>query len=141
MEMLRTERGGQEQIAGELEAYNPLIPQGSDLVATIMFEINNKVRRLEVLSSIGDVDRHFYIKIGEQRISGVNLLPEDAHTKKGEKASAVHFIRFPLSAHQKQTLLGPGPHEVRLGVSHENYCHETKLSDVQLKSLKEDLVV
>ena len=67
-EMLFIEKGGEEQLAGELAAYNPLIPQGSELVATLMFEIDDPIRRARVLGTLGGVEHTAFIRIGDAKI-------------------------------------------------------------------------
>mgnify|MGYP003574432850 CR=1 FL=1 len=67
-EMLAIEKGGEEQISDELAAYNPLIPQGKELVATVMFEIDDEVRRKNVLNRLGGVEDHMFMEIGGERI-------------------------------------------------------------------------
>src|ERR1700722_18750219 len=69
-EMLHVEKGGEPQIADELEAYNPMIPQGNELVATIMLEIDDPARRANVLARLGGVENHIFLEVGGQRISG-----------------------------------------------------------------------
>src|ERR1700761_1526466 len=66
-EMLLVEKGGEGQIADELDAYNPLIPQGSELVATAMFEIDDPARRAGILAELGRVEDHFFLEIGPHR--------------------------------------------------------------------------
>ena len=63
-EMLFIEKGGAEQLPDELAAYNPLIPQGSELVATVMFEIDDPVRRARVLGMLGGVEHKAFIRVG-----------------------------------------------------------------------------
>ena len=63
-EMLRIEKGGAEQIAGELEAYNPLIPQGDELIATMMLEIEDADRRNAVLLTLGGIEESVFLEIG-----------------------------------------------------------------------------
>src|SRR3954471_13268993 len=63
-EMLRIEKGGAEQIPGELEAYNPLIPQGDELIATMMLEIEDGNRRHNVLLTLGDIEETIFMEIG-----------------------------------------------------------------------------
>ena len=70
-EMLFIEKGGEEQIEDELAAYNPLIPQGSELVATVMFEIDDPVRRARVLGMLGGVEDKAFIRVGGDTIRGV----------------------------------------------------------------------
>src|ERR1700748_825210 len=69
-EMLLTERGGEAQIEDELSAYNPLIPQGSELVATVMFEIDDPVRRANTLARLGGVEDCFFLQVGAERAAG-----------------------------------------------------------------------
>ena len=70
-EMLLTEKGGADQVPDELAAYNPLIPQGSELVATVMFEIEDPQRREQALARMGGVEDDFFIQIGDERAAGV----------------------------------------------------------------------
>ncbi len=70
-EMLLTEKGGAEQVPDELAAYNPLIPQGSELVATVMFEIDDPVRREATLARLGGVEDCFFVQVGSERAMGV----------------------------------------------------------------------
>src|SRR5271168_2643953 len=67
-EMLRIEKGGEEQIAGELETYNPLIPQGDELIATFMLEIEDETRRNAVLLTLGGIEETVFMEIGTARI-------------------------------------------------------------------------
>ena len=66
-EMLLTEKGGDDQLPDELAAYNPLIPQGRELVATVLFEIDEAIRRARVLAELGGVEDHFYLEVGSGR--------------------------------------------------------------------------
>src|SRR5258708_24318841 len=70
-EMLLIEKGGAEQIADELAAYNPLVPKGNELVATVMFEVDEPVRRANLLNGLGGVERHFQLRIGSEVAPGV----------------------------------------------------------------------
>ena len=70
-EMLLTEKGGAEQVPDELAAYNPLIPQGCELVATVMFEIDDEVRREQALARLGGVEDMFFIQVGDTHAPGV----------------------------------------------------------------------
>ena len=68
--MLYIERGGEAQLADEIEAYNPLIPQGSELSATVMFEIDDPVRRAATLMRLGGVEYRAFIDIAGVRVRG-----------------------------------------------------------------------
>ncbi|MEQ8195340.1 MAG: DUF3501 family protein, partial [Rhodospirillales bacterium] len=70
-EMLHVEKGGEGQIADELSAYNPLIPNGSELVATLMFEINDEKRRAEVLSKLGGVETTVSVTVDGETVKAV----------------------------------------------------------------------
>lgn len=125
-EMLLTERGGPEQVADELAAYNPLIPQGSELIATIMFEIQDPVRRDRVLSGLGGVEGHFQIRIGEDSITGV---PESdvERSREDGRTSSVHFLRFPFSAAQIAAFRS-GQAPVTIVCDDARYAHMAGLS-------------
>ena len=100
-EMLFIERGGKEQMNDELKAYNPLIPKGSSLVATLMFEIDNPVVRKNFLNSIGGIENHIFLKINNSKILA---RPEDdtERTNSEGKASSVHFLHFDFNDLQKK---------------------------------------
>ena len=135
-EMLHIERGGEAQITDELEAYNPLIPQGSELVATVMFEIGDPVRRLETLRRLTNVERHIFISIGEEK---VYCVPEEdvERTSEDGKTSSVHFVRFPLTEAQIAAFRGREA-AVYIGIDHENYSHMAQLSEASRDELARD---
>jgi hypothetical protein len=120
-EMLRIEKGGDEQLADELRAYNPLIPKGDELVATIMFEIDNPVLRNTVLSSLGGVEKMMQIRLGGETIIGT---PERdlEYTSPEGKASSVLFVHFRFTPAQITRFRAPGS-EVVVAVAHANYAH------------------
>ena len=94
--MLYIEKGGEAQIADELEAYNPLIPQGSELVATVMFEIDDPQRRGRELVRLGGIEDRVFIEVGGERIRGEPDQTRENTSPEG-KASSVQFLRFPFS--------------------------------------------
>ena len=96
-EMLFIEKGGAEQLPDELAAYNPLIPQGAELVATVMFEIDDPIRRARVLATLGGVEDKAFIRVGSEIVRGVAEEDQDRSREDG-KASSVQFIRFPFTA-------------------------------------------
>src|SRR5579864_3238211 len=98
-EMLLIEKGGAEQLADELAAYNPMIPQGAELTATAMFEIDDAVRRERILAELGGVEDHFFLEIGGTRAAGVQE-GDIERTRADGKTSSVHFLHFPLTAEQ-----------------------------------------
>jgi hypothetical protein len=135
-EMLLTEGGGEAQIEDELQAYNPLIPQGSELVATIMFEIDDPVRRTNTLARLGGVEDDFFLQIGEERAPGV---PEGdvERTREDGKASSVHFLRFPLTAAQIAVFRDPKT-AILIGCDHPAYSHLAGLSPATRAELSRD---
>lgn len=126
-EMLYIEKGGEGQIDDELRAYNPLIPQGRELVATVMFEIDDPVRRKMVLGKLGGVEETAFLKFAGETVAGVPEADVDRTTADG-KASSVQFIHFPFTDAQVAAFRGPGA-EVVLGFSHPAYAHMTTLPE------------
>ncbi|MSP52209.1 MAG: DUF3501 family protein [Alphaproteobacteria bacterium] len=136
-EMLRIERGGEEQIADEIKAYAPLIPNGRELVATMMFEIDDPDRRARMLATLGGVERTVYLKIGESKVAGV-LESEVERTNEDGKASAIHFFRFPLTP-DRAAVVKSGSAEIVLGIGHANYAHMAMLTESVRSALADDL--
>jgi len=120
-EMLLIEKAGPEQAPDEIEAYNPLIPQGNELVATVMFEIEDPARRARVLRELTGVEDTLYIEVGGERVRGVPLGDSDRTADDG-KTSSVHFVRFTLTPSQIAAWRS-GEGQAILGVSHANYGH------------------
>ncbi|WP_440997201.1 DUF3501 family protein [Arhodomonas sp. SL1] len=120
-EMLFIERGGEEQIDDELNAYNPLIPKGRELVATLMFEIPDRARRQRILGQLGGVEETVVLKLGDERIPAEAEQDVDRSTADG-KASSVHFLHFPFTDEQVQRFSDPAV-EVVVAIEHPNYQH------------------
>lgn len=135
-EMLFIERGGEEQIADELAAYNPLIPNGRELVATIMFEIDDEVRRRTVLARLGGVEETVTITVDGETVRGVPEADVDRTSAAG-KASSVQFIHFPFTAGQIAKFRTPGA-QVIVGFGHENYAHMAVMPEAVRAALAED---
>ena len=135
-EMLYIEKGGEEQIADELAAYNPLIPNGSELVATVMFEIDEPVRRATALAKLGGVEETVTIKIGDQVVKGVPEADIDRTTAAG-KASAVQFIHFPFTKEAIAAFREPGA-QVLVGFDHPQYGHMAVMPEAVRAALAED---
>jgi hypothetical protein len=136
-EMLRIERGGDAQIADEIAAYAPLIPNGRELVATLMFEIDDPARRTRTLAALGGVEATVYLKVGEARIDGV-LESEVERTSDEGKASAIHFFHFPLTP-AAAAAFKAGTAEIVLGIGHPNYAHMAIVPDAARRALAGDL--
>ena len=135
-EMLYIEKGGDEQLKDELTAYNPLIPNGKELTATLMFEIDNPVSRAAFLSKVGGIEEKVYIKIGGQLIKAIPEEDVDRTSSEG-KASSVQFIHFKFSDEQIQKFKSKSV-EIEIGMDHKEYSHTTKLSSANLSSLSAD---
>jgi hypothetical protein len=136
-EMLLIEKGGEAQLADELAAYNPLIPKGRELVATVMFEIDDPVRRARVLGSLGGVERRFYLQLGEERIDGIPD-EEDERTRDDGKTSAVHFIRFGFSDAQAAAFRAAET-KAMIGCDDARYAHIAVLGAETKAELARDL--
>ena len=135
-EMLYIEKGGDEQLKDELVAYNPLIPNGKELTATLMFEIDNPVSRAAFLSKAGGIEEKVFIKIDGQSIKAIPEEDVDRTSAEG-KASSVQFIHFKLNDEQIEKFKSDGV-EVEIGIDHKEYSHTTKLSSANLSSLVAD---
>ena len=135
-EMLYIEKGGDEQLKDELTAYNPLIPNGKELTATLMFEIDNPVSRSAFLGKVGGIEEKVFIKINGESIKAIPEEDVDRTSAEG-KASSVQFIHFKFSDEQIQKFKLDGA-EVEIGIDHKEYSHTTKLSLANLRSLSAD---
>jgi hypothetical protein len=133
-EMLRIEKGGEEQIPGELAAYNPLIPQGEELIATMMLEIEDEKRRNAVLLTLGGIEENVFLEIGGATIRATPTEYDDRTTADG-KTSSVHWLRFKLTREQIARFAAE---RVILGVSHPNYGHMAVLSAETRAALAKD---
>ncbi|HEX3862260.1 MAG TPA: DUF3501 family protein [Stellaceae bacterium] len=135
-EMLYIEKGGDAQLADELTAYNPLIPQGQELVATVMFEIDDPVRRARMLARLGGIENTVFIEIAGTRIAGEPDPTRENSTADG-KASSVQFIRFPFASEQIAAFKAPGA-RVMVGFDHPNYGHVAAMPEAVRTALAED---
>jgi Protein of unknown function (DUF3501) len=135
-EMLHIERGGEAQIEGELAAYNPLIPKGRELVATVLFEIDDPERRKAFLARLGGVEGAAFIEVGGERIRGVPEPDQERSTAEG-KASSVQFIHFPFGASAIAKFREPGA-RVTIGFEHPAYAHMTVMPEAVRAALAED---
>ena len=135
-EMLYIEKGGDAQLKDELEAYNPLIPNGKELTATLMFEIDNPVSRSAFLSKVGGIEEKVFIKIDGEIAKAVPEQDVDRTSADG-KASSVQFIHFKLTDKQIQKFKSKNI-DIELGIDHKEYSHTTKLSLENINSLSAD---
>ena len=135
-EMLYIEKGGDEQLKDELTAYNPLIPNGKELTATLMFEIDNPVSRAAFLGKVGGIEEKVFIKINGEIIKAIPEEDVDRTSVEG-KASSVQFVHFKFNEEQIQKFKSDGA-DVEIGMDHKEYSHTTKLSTTNLSSLSAD---
>ena len=135
-EMLYIEKGGEDQLKDELIPYNPLIPNGKELIATLMFEIDNPVSRATFLGKVGGIEERVFMKVDDQVIKAVPEEDVDRTSAEG-KASSVQFIHFKFNDKQIEKFKSGGA-KVELGIDHNEYSHSTRLTEVTLKSLTAD---
>ena len=136
-EMLHIEKGGDEQLKDELAAYNPLIPDGKELVATLMFEIDNPLSRAEFLNKVGGIEEKVFLKIDDEKIKSIPEQDVDRTSAEG-KASSVQFIHFEFTDEQVKKFKNPS-NEIIIGVDHVMYAHTVKLTENNRKALALDL--
>ncbi|MEO0411477.1 MAG: DUF3501 family protein [Pseudomonadota bacterium] len=135
-EMLFIEKGGEAQIPDELAAYNPLIPKGNELIATLMFEIDDERLRKSILGRLGGVEETVYIKFGDHKIVAEAEEDVDRTTADG-KASSVQFLHFTF-CDELLAAFKAYDGDVIIGIGHENYPHMTMLSPRSKASLEAD---
>jgi hypothetical protein len=135
-EMVHIEKGGAEQVPGELEAYNPLIPTGDELCATFMIEIDDPDRRHRILGTLGGIEETVFIRIGSDIIRAEAEADQDRTTEEG-KASSVQFVHFHFTSAQIAAFSKPGT-QVILGLEQQNYGHMAVLSEAIRAELAKD---
>jgi len=135
-EMLWIENGGAEQLPDELAAYNPLIPQGNELVATFMIEIDDPIRRKNVLARLGGIEDTAFFRVGDEDVPALPEADQDRTTADG-KASSVQFVHFPFTAAQVAKFRAGGS-QVILGLNHPNYGHMAVLNEAVRAELAGD---
>jgi len=137
-EMLYIEKGGDEQLKDELSAYNPLVPNGKELTATLMFEIDNPVSRAAFLSKVGGIEEKVYMKLDGELIKAIPEEDVDRTSAEG-KASSVQFIHFTFNDEQIKKFKSKIS-LIEIGIDHKEYSHSTKLNDTTVKSLSADFI-
>ena len=137
-EMLHIEKGGDEQLKDELIAYNPLVPNGKELTATLMFEIDNPISRAAFLGKVGGIEEKIFMKINDEIVKAVPEEDVDRTSAEG-KASSVQFIHFKLNDDQISKFKSDST-TIELGIDHEEYTHTTRLAENSVKSLCADFI-
>ena len=137
-EMLYIEKGGDDQLKDELTAYNPLIPNGKELIATLMFEIDNPVSRATFLSKVGGIENNVFMRIDGVKVNAVPEEDVDRTSSEG-KASSVQFVHFKLNDDQIKKFKSFSI-DVEIGIDHDEYSHSTKLTNLTKESLSADFI-
>ncbi len=137
-EMLHIEKGGDEQLKDELSAYNSLIPKGNELVATLMFEIDNSTSRAAFLNKVGGIEEKVYMLVGKEKVVAIPEKDLDRTSAEG-KASSVQFIHFNFSREQIKNFRNISC-EIVVGIDHEFYNHMSKISEEAKSSLVKDFI-
>ena len=137
-EMLHIEKGGDEQLKDELIAYNPLVPKGKELVATLMFEIDNPLSRGAFLGKVGGIEEKIFMKIDNEEVKAVPEADVDRTSAEG-KASSVQFIHFKFNDDQISKFKSKNL-KIELGIDHKEYTHSTTLTEDNIKSLSADFI-
>ena len=135
-EMLYIEKGGDEQLKDELAAYNPLVPNGKELTATLMFEIDNPVSRASFLGKVGGIEEKVFMRIDKELIKGIPEEDVDRTSAEG-KASSVQFIHFKFTDNQIEKFKS-NLSIIEIGINHNEYSHSTILNEQTIKSLSAD---
>ena len=137
-EMLYIEKGGDEQLKDELVAYNPLVPKGRELVATLMFEIDNPKLRLDFLNKVGGIENEAFIQIENERIIALPEKDLDRISSEG-KASSVQFVHFNFNEKQIKNFKNE-KNKILIGIDHKFYSHMTKISKETRSALIKDFI-
>ena len=135
-EMLYIEKGGDEQLKDELTAYNPLIPNGKELIATLMFEIDNPISRAAFLGKVGGIEEKVFMKIDGEIVKAIPEEDVDRTSSEG-KASSVQFVHFKFNDLQIEKFKSLSS-KIEVGIDHMEYSHSTTLNEISVKSLSED---
>ena len=135
-EMVYIENGGEDQINDEISAYKSLIPDGQELVATVMIEIDSPIKRAEFLAKMGGFEEQISIEVGDRLIKGRAELDGDRTTADG-KASSVQFVHFEFDKNEVE-IIKNHMDNVTISINHENYKHSSVLNIDTVKELVKD---
>ena len=135
-EMLRIEKiFNKKEIQEEIDAYNPLIPDGTNFKATKLIMFPDVEVRREMLFKLHDIENRIWLSCGDKKI--IAYADEDLDRSTDEKTSAVHFLRFQLEQDDIADFISSS--EVRIGVDHPEYNKEIVLDQIAKESLQGDL--
>lgn len=121
-EMLRIEKGGEAQVPDELAAYDPMVPKGSELTATLLFEVADPVKRDAFLRTIGGVEDHIALQVGGEIIRARAEGDVERTRESDGKASAVHFVHFDFTP-SAIAAWKSGEGQAMVVIDHPNYGH------------------
>ena len=135
-EMLRIEKIFESsEIQDELDVYNALVPNGSNLKATMMIEYPDVAERVEALSRLIGVEKSIYFQVdGHDKV--FPICNEDLERETDVKTSAVHFMRFEFDQNMIADFVSGS--DVKVGSAHPNYDYETSLDSQSQEALSED---
>mgnify|MGYP001358773416 CR=1 FL=1 len=137
-EMVYIEDGGIEQVKEEIGAYKSLVPNGKELIITLMVEIDNPIKRAEVLKNLGGVEEKLSITFGDKVINGKAELDGDRTTADG-KASSVQFIHFNFTQEEIDVFNSEGT-KARIEINHTYYQHMSGITEAVREELKGDFI-
>ena len=126
-EMLYIEKGGDEQLVDELQAYNPLVPKGRELCATFMIEIDEPERRKRILGRLGGIEESSFVTVNGEKVMGASEEDTDRTSAEG-KASSVQFVHFAFTPAQIEAFKKPGA-QIVVGFEHAHYAHMSVLPE------------
>ena len=134
-EMLRIEKiFKKNEIQEEIDAYNPLIPDGTNLKATMLIMYPDVEVRRQMLLKLHDIENNIWISIGQKKV--IAFADEDLDRSTDEKTSAVHFLRFQFTHDEVTEFLSSD--KIVVGVDHKEYDKEVILDKAVKDSLEKD---
>lgn len=138
-EMVYIENGGKEQVKEEIAAYKSLVPNGKELVATVMVEIDSPITRADFLGKMGGFEEKIDIKVDNTKVKGIAELDGDRTTADG-KASSVQFVHFEFNDENINNIK-QNKDKVSIGINHDNYKHSTILNIRTVEELIKDFAI
>ena len=134
-EMLRIEKiFKKDEIQEEIDAYNPLIPDGTNLKATMLIMYPDVEVRRQMLLKLHDIENNIWISVGQKKV--IAFADEDLDRSTDEKTSAVHFLRFQFTHDEITEFLSSD--KIVVGVNHKEYDKEVILDKAVKESLEKD---
>ena len=135
-EMLYIEKGGDAQMEDELLAYNPLLPQGQELVATFMIEIDDPIRRAQVLGMLGGIEHHLCLRFAGHTLKAIPEEDPNRTTESG-KTSAIHFVHWAFTKDQITDFCKPHQ-DIIVEITHPSFPSKTLMAENVRAALQGD---